>query len=217
MIYSKTIRKAIVILAVATAILTVVNTVLTITNTVRISRLAERPEASELVTVRRQDVDASAEVLSEEETVPVRIDCPLDDETQQMILDRCEELGLDFSFVMGLIFRESSFRTNADSGSSVGLMQIHRMNHEWLSEELGVTDFFDAEQNVKSGTYILDILFDKYNDPAMVLMAYNMGETGARKLWNKGIYTSAYAESVLQQADKYNQEITERMGENGQV
>jgi soluble lytic murein transglycosylase-like protein len=151
------------------------------------------------------------------EISPPRIDCPLDDETQQMILERCEELDLDFAFTMAVIFKESSFRPNADSGSSVGLMQINRINHKWLSEELGITDFFDPEQNVKAGTHMLRLLFEKYEDAGMVLMAYNMGESGARKLWNKGIYMTDYAEGVFQQADKYNQEIAERMGENAEM
>ena len=129
-----------------------------------------------------------------------------------MILDKCEEYEIDFAFTMALIFKESSFRPDADSGSSVGLMQIHRINHGWLSEELGLTDFFDPEQNVTAGLYMLRNLFEKYDDPHLVLMAYNMGETGARKLWNQGIYTSSYSEGVLRVAEEFQNEINERMG-----
>ena len=148
----------------------------------------------------------------EQEPVPIRINCRLDDETQQMILDKCEEYEIDFAFTMALIFKESSFRPEADSGSSVGLMQIHRINHGWLSEELGLTDFFDPEQNVTAGLYMLRNLFEKYDDPHLVLMAYNMGETGARKLWHQGIYTSSYSEGVMRTADEFQNEINERMG-----
>lgn len=154
-----------------------------------------------------EPTEATDEVAEE---LPPRIDCPLDDETQQMILERCEELNLDFAFVMAVIYTESSFRANADSGSSVGLMQINRVNHGWLSKELGLTDFFNPEQNVKAGTYMLLDLFDKYDDPAKVLMAYNMGEAGARRLWNKGIYTTNYVEKVFARQDLYNQQIMER-------
>lgn len=181
---------------------------------------SEEPEVvSEETTEESEEISEETTSLVEEETSvveiqPPRINCRLDDATQQMILERCEELDLDFAFVMAVIFRESSFRPNADSGSSVGLMQINRINHDWLSKELGITDFWDPEQNVKAGTYMLRLLFEKYEDAGMVLMAYNMGESGARKLWNKGIYVTDYAEGVFQQADKYNQEIAERMGEN---
>lgn len=208
----------------------------TVANTFLIARIDKKVEAFEPVVIQYvQELEESEdtteeseepEAISEEESeevtsvveiLPPRIDCRLDDATQQMILERCEELDLDFAFVMAVIFRESSFRPNADSGSSVGLMQINRVNHDWLSKELGITDFFDPEQNVKAGTYMLRQLFEKYEDAGMVLMAYNMGESGARKLWNKGVYTTDYAESVFQQADIYNQEIAERMGKNDQM
>lgn len=154
-----------------------------------------------------EPTEATEEVTEE---LPPRIDCPLDDETQQMILERCEELNIDFAFVMAVMYTESSFRPNADSGSSVGLMQINRVNHGWLSKELGLTNFFNPEQNVKAGTYMLRDLFDKYDDPAKVLMAYNMGEAGARRLWNQGIYTTKYVEKVFARQDLYNQQIMEK-------
>ena len=210
---------------------------LTVANTFRINRVADTVETFEPVIIECvQMAEVTNEVAAEEGTFlaedntfviqdvpsdikvqPPRIDCRLDDETQQMILERCEELNLDFPFVMAVIFKESSFRPNADSGSSVGLMQINRMNHDWLSKELDISNFFDPEQNVKAGTYILKGLFDKYEDPAKVLMCYNMGESGAKRLWKKGIYMSKYAEGVLQQTEIYKQEIKERMGENDQM
>lgn len=158
-----------------------------------------------------QMVEPKVNEEPEEIEIQPRIDCRLDDETQQMIVEKCEEYDLDFAFVMALIFKESSFRFNADSGTSVGLMQVNRINHKWLSEELGITDFFDPEQNVTAGLYMLQDLFEKYDYPSLVLMAYNMGENGAKKLWKQGIYSSAYSEGILQLADKYNAEIKERM------
>ena len=142
----------------------------------------------------------------------VTIDCPLDDDTQRMIYEKCEEYGLDFPFIMAVIYQESSFKLDADSGSSVGLMQINRINHSWLSKELGITDFFDPEQNVTAGLHMLHDLFQKYRSTKLVLMAYNMGETGAKNAWNNGIYTTDYVESILQQADIYRTQIEERMG-----
>ena len=188
-------------------------------NTVSIHRLTTMIEDFEPVVVVEvvkeiptPESAPAVEVLHEPEIVPVRINCPLDDATQQMILDKCEEYGVDFAFTMAVIFKESSFRPDTDSGSSVGLMQINRCNHEWLSEELGLTDFFDPEQNVTAGLYMLHQLFEKYDDPHQVLMAYNMGEAGARKFWNKGVFCSKYSEGVLAVAEKYQEEINERMG-----
>lgn len=179
-------------------------------------------EISEVIETSEISPETSEISLTETEIVPEPVviqsvlDCCLDAETQQMIIDKCAEYNVDFAFTMAVIFRESSFRPNVVSynGSSVGLMQINKINHGWLSEKLGITDFFDAEQNVTAGLYMLNDLFEKYEDPAKVLMAYNMGETGAKRLWNKGIYSTDYVEGILQQADIYNAEIAERMGEN---
>lgn len=175
-------------------------------------RLVEDFEPVVINTVLKDAPDFIESPEQEPEVIPIRIDCRLDDATQQMILEKCEEYNIDFAFTMAVIFTESSFRPDADSGSSVGLMQINRINHGWLSEKLGITDFFDPEQNVTAGLYMLRDLFEKYEDPAMVLMAYNMGEAGAKKLWNKDIYSTKYVEKVFQQAEIYNQEIMERVG-----
>lgn len=175
-------------------------------------RLVEDFEPVVINTVLKDAPDFNDSPEQEPEVIPSRIDCRLDDATQQMILEKCEEYNIDFAFTMAVIFTESSFRPDADSGSSVGLMQINRINHGWLSEKLGITDFFDPEQNVTAGLYMLRDLFEKYEDPAMVLMAYNMGEAGAKKLWNKDIYSTKYVEKVFQQAEIYNQEIMERVG-----
>lgn len=142
------------------------------------------------------------------EPVKIRIQCPLDDDTQQMILNKCEHFEIDFAFVMALINQESTFRPDVISaGGDYGLMQINKCNHKWLRKELGITDFLDPEQNVTAGLYMLCQLFEKYDDPHSVLMAYNMGEGTAAKLWKKGIYTSQYSRSIMDQQEKYLNEL----------
>jgi soluble lytic murein transglycosylase-like protein len=138
----------------------------------------------------------------------------MDEDMQEFIYCLSHGYSIDFPFVMAVIEHESSFREDVISGTSdYGLMQINKINHKWLKETIGVTDFLDPYDNVRSGVFILRQLFEKYDDPAMVLMAYNMGETGAGKLWDKGVYSTDYAEDILLQADKYTKEIQERMGE----
>ena len=144
----------------------------------------------------------------------VPLDVPMDEDMQEFVYCLSNAYSIDFPFVMALINQESSFRENVISGTNdYGLMQINKINHKWLKEALGVTDFLDPYQNIRSGVFILRQLFEKYDDPALVLMAYNMGETGASKLWNKGVYSTDYAEDILQQADIYSKQIEERMGE----
>ena len=172
-----------------------------------IERIQEEPEETEAVE------PVETEVIEETEVQP-RIDCRLDDEIQQMIVEKCEEYDIDFAFTMAVIFRESSFKSNVISASNdYGLMQINKINHEWLSDELGITNFLDPEQNVTAGLHMLSDLFEKYEYPSLVLMAYNMGETGAKRLWVQGIYSTDYAEAILQQTDIYTAEIAEMMGE----
>ena len=40
-------------------------------------------------------------------------------------------------------------------------------------------------------------------------MAYNMGESGASKLWNQGIYQSKYSNRVLEYQETYIKELNE--------
>ena len=82
-------------------------------------------------------------------------------------------------------------------------MQINECNHAELSDKLGITDFTEPYQNIRAGMYILRRLFEKYDEPALVCTAYNMGEYGASVLWEKGIYETAYSQKVLAKADEY--------------
>lgn len=144
----------------------------------------------------------------------VPLDVPLDEEMQEFIYCLSYGYNIEFPFVMALIEQESSFRTNIQSSTNdYGLMQINEINHEWLTETLGVTDFNDPYQNVRSGIFILRKLFEKYEDPSKVLMCYNLGETGARRLWNQGIYETNYSKSILERTAEFEAEISERKGE----
>lgn len=144
----------------------------------------------------------------------VPLDVSMDEEMQEFVYYLSYGYNIEFPFVMALIDYESSFDKNAVSISDdYGLMQINSINHEWLTEKLGVTDFLDPYQNTRSGIFILRKLFEKYEDPAKVLMAYNMGETGARRLWEKGIYETDYSSSIMKQAVEYKNEILEKEGE----
>jgi hypothetical protein len=132
------------------------------------------------------------------------IDCALSEEVQEFTFYLCEGYYIDFPFAMAVMFCESSFRADIVSGTNdSGLMQINVKNHKWLSERLGLDDIIDPYQNIRAGLYILRGLFEKYDDPAKVLMAYNMGEYGASVLWEQGITETTYSRKVLQQADIY--------------
>lgn len=138
----------------------------------------------------------------------IPLDCDLDVETQEFVFHLCEAYQIDWTLVMAMIKHESSFKADVISRTNdYGLMQINSCNHEWLSETLGITDFLDKEQNIRAGVFVLRKLFEEYTEPGLVLMAYNMGNSSAEKLWKKGIYSTPYAQTIL----KYQSEFTKEM------
>lgn len=129
----------------------------------------------------------------------------MDTDLQEFVYYLCKGYNLDFTLVMALIKQESHFDPSVISATNdYGLMQINRMNHQWLTDALGVSDFTDPYQNVRAGTFILRKLFESYQNTNMVLMAYNMGEAGAARLWKNGVYNTNYTDKVLAYQAEYN-------------
>lgn len=126
------------------------------------------------------------------------IDCSLDDDIQEFIFYLSMGYDIDFYFIMAVIEHESRYVVDAVSKTGdYGLMQINEQNHEWLSEALGLTDITDPYQNVMAGTYKLYLLIQKHGSYEMALMAYNMGSSGASKLWAEGIYKTNYSKEIM--------------------
>lgn len=125
------------------------------------------------------------------------IKCSLPEETQEFAYYIASAYDMDFRFLMAVMSVESDFDSDAISDSNDwGLMQINKCNHKWLSEKLGITDFLNPRQNIYAGAYIFASLFEKYEDANKVLMAYHMGETGAKKLWEAGVYETKYTDCI---------------------
>lgn len=136
------------------------------------------------------------------------LNVPMDESLQEYVYWMADAYEVDFTFLMALIRNESNFQADVISTTNdYGLMQINQKNHEWLSNAVGVTDFLDPYQNIQAGIYILGTLFEKYDDPHKVLMAYNMGESGASKLWDQGIYQSKYSQRVIGYQETYIKEL----------
>ena len=144
----------------------------------------------------------------------VPLDVDMDENLQRYVFDLCSAYNLDFCFCMAVMKHESEFQSDIISDTKdYGLMQINEVNHKWLSDELGITDFLNPKQNIKAGVYVLRQLFEKYEDPAMVLMAYNLGEGGAMNMWEEDIYSTNYSDEILDIAseyqDQYERKVTE--------
>ncbi len=133
------------------------------------------------------------------------VDIPLNKDEQEFLYILSKDYKISYPLLLGLIDLESSFnRDEISSTNDYGLMQINAVNHEWLKRNLEFNDILDPYNNIRSGTFILSQLFNKYNgDETKVLMAYNMGEGGAKKLWDRGVNESAYSRRVLEKKLKY--------------
>lgn len=124
----------------------------------------------------------------------------------------CEQRDIDYYMVVALIERESGYKWDAqgDSGNSVGYMQIGKKWHKERMIEEGVEDLLNPYGNIRVGLNFLQYLNNKYLESSganCVLMAYNMGESGARSLWRDGIYSTEYSREVLKRAEEIRQEL----------
>lgn len=138
----------------------------------------------------------------------VPLNVSMDEDLQEFVFYLSTAYEMDFTFVMALIQHESRYDAGVISATNdYGLMQINTINHPYLKETLGITDFLNPYDNIRGGMFILRKLFEKYEEPNKVLMAYNMGETGASRLWKQGIFESNYSNSVLEIQRELNAEL----------
>lgn len=110
-----------------------------------------------------------------------------------------EMYGICPEFLQAVIEHESGGNPRAYSGICYGLMQIYPKYHKDRMSRLGVTDLNDPYSNILVGTDYLAELFKEYGDPYLVLMVYNMGDSKALSLYEKGKY-SEYAVSICERS-----------------
>lgn len=134
-------------------------------------------------------------------------DVPLSYEIQDYIRENCEEYDVPMELVIAMIEHESSFRADVISKTNdYGYMQINTINHEWLSETLGVSNFLDPYENILCGIYIISGHLEKTDgNIELALMRYNCGATGARRLWEQGIYSTSYSRSIMTLYESYQE------------
>lgn len=120
--------------------------------------------------------------------------------TRSIIREVASEYNMDYFFVESIAWHESRLQQDAINydGSCIGVMQVSTRWHSERANDLGVS-IYDTYGNIKTGCDYLHELFIKYEDPALVLMIYNMGNKGL-ELYNEGVI-SDYAMSVLEKAE----------------
>ena len=83
-----------------------------------------------------------------------------------------ETYGLDADLIRAVIQTESSYNQSAvSSAGAEGLMQLM----PGTAASLGVTDSFDARQNIFAGTQYLKQQLERFGDIRLALAAYNTG------------------------------------------
>lgn len=130
---------------------------------------------------------------------PVLYDIPLDAALQYHIYKECEKNGIVdyYPLILKVIKVESCFDAGATNGQYVGLMQLSRDNAAWAASAFGYDSAYDPYCNTSAGVCILAGLLKKYEDPHLALMAYNMGEAGAKEYWNNNIYITNYTNLII--------------------
>lgn len=163
--------------------------------------VAEEPEVPELPEVVEDveiiEPDEPTEPIIEE---PVKLwAVPMDEDLQLHVVEVAGTYGIEPELILAVIGQESNYNPDAvgDNGNSKGLMQIQRRWHKERMEKLGCRNLMNPYQNITVGTDYIAELMNKYDTIEEVLMCYNAGEAGAKKLYfSKGI-VSDYAKEVV--------------------
>lgn len=170
-----------------------------------LGRISKQPKTE--IVYQTVDVPVYEENILPETPELKYFSIPLSHSLQRYIFEICADEQVPVSLILAMIEHESHF--NADVISSTddyGLMQINTVNHEWLKEEYRCADMLDPYQNVFCGIQIISSYLEKYDgDFHKALMAYNMGDYGARKAWENGVKTSAYSEKIIGLMKKYEE------------
>lgn len=148
---------------------------------------------------------ATVEPTEEIPTYSHNENIPLPFELQETMQQACEKYGVPYALALAVAESESSFDLEADSGTCWGVMQIHPINYPRLRENgIEPTEY---EGNITAGVFLLGELLEKYTDTHKALMAYNCGETGAKRLWKEGYMTSKYSVKVVTLSEKWQEII----------
>ena len=144
-----------------------------ISDTPEICDISERPETPRVSEVKEECSD------------PYCYRCLYynwDEELKEYTRGLCEETGVPYEYVLGVIWLESRFDGNARSNyggySNYGLMQINGINYEYLRDKIGlnnVEDLMDEKVNIRAGISLLKEHLDYTGDYDDMILRYQVG------------------------------------------
>lgn len=124
-------------------------------------------------------------------------------EIEGLIEKYSERNGLDKDFVKALVKQESGFNPKATSKcGAMGLMQLM----PGTAQGLGVTNPYDAEQNIAGGTKYLRSMIDRFQgNEKLALAAYNAGPNAVKKYGGIPPYqeTQNYVKNIMSMYQGY--------------
>ena len=134
-------------------------------------------------------------------------DVPLSENLQRYIYEVCTDEEVPVALVLAMIEHESGFNPEVISATDdCGLMQINEVNYEWLEEDFRCADMTNPYQNVFCGIKIIGQYLEQYEgDYTKALMAYNMGNYGAKKAWANGVDSTRYTTSIMSLFQEYEE------------
>ena len=169
-------------------------------------------KANDTITVKASSVEeVSTEVITESSEKKLYNYYTINDEGfystleyeyQDYLWKMCEKYDIcgSYELLLAQMYSESSYNPSIVSNTNdYGLMQINICNHEWLSEQLGISDFLNPYSSIEAGCYMMSVYLHKYDAEAS-LVAYNMGESVVKK----GTYSSSYSRRVLENKNMKN-------------
>ena len=144
---------------------------------------------------------------------------PLSWEYQDYMRTYCHLYGCPYPMALAVADWETRGQFNMDAigpAGEVGIMQLNPgpdgSYHAELEDATGL-DPTTPEGNIAGGCYKLGKYLAEYGDVAMVAMAYNRGQAGARAAWEAGITSNSYTDAVLEALERWECTVNAWAGE----
>ena len=144
---------------------------------------------------------------------------PLSWEYQDYMRTYCHLYGCPYPLALAVADWETRGQFNMDAigpAGEVGIMQLNPGPDGSYHAELEAATGLDPttpEGNIAGGCYKLGKYMAEYGDAAMVAMAYNRGQAGARAAWEAGITSNSYTDAVLEALERWECAVNAWAGE----